>query len=152
MSESADIRLKQIFSSTQENWGDEQTRQYIEGVFERFELIADEETLSHPIPAEFEVSGFFTRHEKHVICRELGSGQVGIVTVLHERMHQMERFREDASVVLHTTCSLDPNNLPQHHGGIATRIEPKLQFQIVICQPVPLQTDNSGAQGAAIMT
>ena len=65
-------------------------------MFKRFEQIADKEILWHPIPAEFEVSGFFTHYEKHVIYwKELNSGQIGIVTVLHERMHQIERFRED---------------------------------------------------------
>lgn len=43
-----------------------------------------------------EVNGFYTRYEKHYIYwKALQSGQIGIVTVLHERTHQMERLRED---------------------------------------------------------
>lgn len=30
-----------------------------------------------------------------VYWRRLSNGDVGIVTILHERMHQMDRFRED---------------------------------------------------------
>jgi hypothetical protein len=63
------------------------------GVFDR---IAGRETPWRVIPAEFGVDGFFGRHEHHyVYWRVLSDGSVGIVTVLHERMHQMDRFRED---------------------------------------------------------
>jgi len=41
------------------------------------------------------VDGFFFRYERHfVYWRRLSNGDVGIVTILHERMHQMERFRD----------------------------------------------------------
>jgi hypothetical protein len=33
-----------------------------------------------------------------VYLRWLSNGDVGIVTILHERMHQIDRFREDFSV------------------------------------------------------
>ncbi|MET0047061.1 MAG: type II toxin-antitoxin system RelE/ParE family toxin [Sedimenticola sp.] len=93
---SAGFRLQEIFNYTRENWGEEQARDYIEGMFERFAQIAAREVIWHPIPAEFEVNGYFTVYEKHYIYwKELSSGQVGIVTVLHERMHQMERFAAD---------------------------------------------------------
>ena len=93
---SAVARLKEIFSYTKDNWGEMQARQYIEGMFVCFKQIAEGDALSHPIPAEFEVNGFYARYEKHYIYwKALQSGQIGIVTVLHERMHQMERLRED---------------------------------------------------------
>lgn len=42
------------------------------------------------------MQGYFFRDEKHsVYWKRLGNGDIGIVTVLHERMHQIERFRED---------------------------------------------------------
>jgi toxin ParE1/3/4 len=48
------------------------------------------------VPAEFGVEGFYTRCGHHYFYwRILSGGAVGIVTVLHERMHQMSRFRED---------------------------------------------------------
>jgi toxin ParE1/3/4 len=49
-----------------------------------------------PVPAEFGVDGFVCRYEKHLIYwRVLSDGSLGIVTILHERMHQIERFRDD---------------------------------------------------------
>ena len=51
---------------------------------------------SRPIPAEFAIDGFYFRHEHHfVYWRRLSNGDIGIVTILHERMHQMDRFRDD---------------------------------------------------------
>ena len=42
------------------------------------------------------MEGYVCRYEAHVMYwRTLANGDVGIVTVLHERMHQIERFRED---------------------------------------------------------
>jgi plasmid stabilization system protein ParE len=51
---------------------------------------------SRPVPAEFGGDGFYFRHEHHfVYWRRLSDGDIGIVTILHERMHQMDRLRDD---------------------------------------------------------
>ena len=86
-------RIRNIYSYTQETWGKKQAKDYNEGLFQTFEDIAEKRVVWRPIPAEFEVSGFYTTYKKHVIYwKELQSGQIGIVTVLHERMHQIARF------------------------------------------------------------
>jgi toxin ParE1/3/4 len=42
------------------------------------------------------VEGFVFRYERHfVYWRKLSNDDIGIVTILHERMHQMDRFHED---------------------------------------------------------
>ena len=52
--------------------------------------------MSKPVPAEFDVEGYFFLYERHfVYWRRLSNGDIGIVTILHQRMHQMDRFRED---------------------------------------------------------
>ncbi len=89
-------RLDEIFRYTRDKWGAEQAERYITGLFEAFERIADHEVASRPVPAEFGVEGFFFRYERHVVYwRKLDNGDIGIVTVLHARMHLMDRFRED---------------------------------------------------------
>jgi toxin ParE1/3/4 len=89
-------RLDEIYGYTRDNWGEEQAAHYIRDLFKRFEEIAVRKTAWRPVPAEFGVDGFYCRHEHHYIYwRVLSDGAVGIVTVLHERMHQLERFRED---------------------------------------------------------
>jgi toxin ParE1/3/4 len=89
-------RLDQIYAYTRKTWGEVQAQIYIRGLFDRFEAIAARRFPWRPIPAEFGVDGYVCRHQKHFIYwKLLGDGSVGIVTILHERMHQIERFRED---------------------------------------------------------
>ena len=55
--------------------------------------------VSKPIPAEFGVEGYFFRYERHfVYWSHLSNGDIGIVTILHERMHQIDRFRDDFGI------------------------------------------------------
>ena len=50
-----------------------------------------------PIPAEFCVHGYYYRYRKHfVYWKVLRTGDTGIVTVLHEKMHQIAHFQDDA--------------------------------------------------------
>ncbi len=92
----ASHRLDEIYAYARDRWGDEQAAQYIKGLFATFDGIAVHKVLSKPVPAEFGVAGFFFRYERHfVYWRYLSNGDIGIVTVLHERMHQINRFRDD---------------------------------------------------------
>lgn len=89
-------RLDQIYSYTLENWGEAQAERDIRGLFERFEAIAARRFPWRPIPAEFGVDGYVCRYQQHLIYWKLrGGGEVGIVAILHARMHQIERFRSD---------------------------------------------------------
>lgn len=94
--EAASHRLDEIYRYTRERWGVEQADRYITGLFAAFDRIETRGVTSKPIPAEFGVDGYFFRYERHfVYWRRLYDGDVGIVTILHERMHQIDRFRED---------------------------------------------------------
>ena len=94
--ERAGQRLDEIYVYSSDRWGDAQAAAYIRGLFDRFGDIAARKVPWRPIPAEFGVDGFFGRFERHYIYwRLLSDGTVGIVTVLQERMHQIDRFRDD---------------------------------------------------------
>jgi toxin ParE1/3/4 len=94
--EAASHRLDGIFRYTRDRRGAEQAEHYIVGLFEAFDRIEPRTVMSKPIPAEFGVEGYFFRYERHFIYwRRLSNGDIGIVTILHERMHQIDRFRED---------------------------------------------------------
>jgi len=94
----AALRIKKIYCYTQETWGNKQAKDYIDGLFQTFNQIANKQVIWRPIPADFEVNGFYTVYKKHYIYwKELNTEQIGIVTILHERMHQMERFQDDNS-------------------------------------------------------
>jgi toxin ParE1/3/4 len=92
----ADRRLNEMYLYTRGQWGDAQAQAYVQSMFEKFHAIAARQLAWRAIPAEFEVSGYFCRHEHHFIYwRELEDGKIGIVTILHERMHRMVRLKED---------------------------------------------------------
>ncbi|CAB3714205.1 type II toxin-antitoxin system RelE/ParE family toxin [Paraburkholderia sp. 22099] len=94
--EAASFRIDEIYRYTRDRWGGQQADRYIAGLFDAFDGIADHRTPSRPVPAEFGIQGYFFRYEHHfVYWRLLSDGNVGIVTILHERMHQIDRFRDD---------------------------------------------------------
>ena len=94
--EAASLRLDDIYRYTRDRWGEVQADRYITGMFEAFERIEAHGVTSKPIPAEFGVEGFFFRYEHHfVYWRRLSDGDIGIVAILHERMHQIDKFKED---------------------------------------------------------
>ncbi|TVR80205.1 MAG: type II toxin-antitoxin system RelE/ParE family toxin [Rhodospirillales bacterium] len=94
--EAASHRVDEIYRYTRDRWGAEQADRYITGLFAAFGKIETHEVMSRPVPAEFGVTGYFFRYERHfVYWRRLSNGDIGIVTILHERMHQIDRFRED---------------------------------------------------------
>jgi len=94
--EAASHQLDDIYRYTCTHWGRQQAERYITGLFDAFAGIASHQTSSRPIPAEFGVEGCFFRYERHVVYwRKLSNGDIGIVTILHERMHQIEHLRAD---------------------------------------------------------
>lgn len=94
--EAASLRLDDIYRYTRDRWGEVQADRYITGMFEAFERIEAHGVSSKLIPAEFGVEGFFFRYEHHIVYwRRLSDGDIGIVAILHERMHQIDRFKED---------------------------------------------------------
>jgi len=96
--EAASVRLDEIYRFTRDRWGEAQAESYITGLFAAFDHIETRGVVSRPVPAEFGVEGYFFRYERHfVYWRRLGDGEIGIVTILHERMHQIARLKDDFS-------------------------------------------------------
>ena len=97
----ASKRIDQIYRYTRNHWGDKQAVSYLDGLCATFEQFAAGEVQSRKIPSDFGVHGFYCRYEKHyVYWKYLENADVGIVTVLHERMHQMAQFRGDDGMEL----------------------------------------------------
>ena len=90
---SASLKIDEIYRYIIKTWGDKQAKIYTNGLFEAFNNIGSNVVVSYPIPADFGIDGFYFRYEKHyVYWKYLDSGDIGIVTVLHERMHQIKQF------------------------------------------------------------
>ena len=113
VSATASQRLDEIFVYTRDTWGQDRAETYIRGLFACFERIARRDIVSRAISAEFGINGYYCRYERHyVYWRRLADGVVGIVTILHERMHQLDRFREDDEACLRTVKFMPEMNDP----------------------------------------
>lgn len=87
--------LDKIYDYTLDNWGEAQAIAYSEGLFHAFGRITNNDVLWRQIPAELKVTGYFTRYQKHfVYWRKLEDGRIAIVTILHERQHQISWLAE----------------------------------------------------------
>jgi toxin ParE1/3/4 len=92
----ASHRLDEIYRYTRHRWGTEEVDRYIVGLFVAFDKIESHGVVSKPAPAEFGVEGYCFRYQRHfVYWRKLSNGAIGVVTILHERLHQIDRFGED---------------------------------------------------------
>jgi hypothetical protein len=66
------------------------------GLCELFEKIETYGVLSRPVPAAFSVERYYVLYERNFVhWRGLANGDIGLVSTLHERMHQIDRFRDD---------------------------------------------------------
>lgn len=91
----AEHRIAEIYHYTFDQWGEAQADSYYAGLLDMFEAIAARGVNWRQIPAEFDVDGYFCRYQRHFIYwRLLKGGTVGIVTILHERMQQMDLLKE----------------------------------------------------------
>lgn len=93
------LRLDEIYIYTRDTWGEEQAQRYADGLFDAIDGLLDGTTRSRPIAAEFRVRGFCFRYQRHfVYWQQLSNGDIGIVSILHEQMHQLRRLREDSGL------------------------------------------------------
>jgi toxin ParE1/3/4 len=91
----ADNQLDEIYEYTATTWDEDQARRYINILFDYFSDVASKDVMWRIVPAELGVAGYFGKCEHHfVYWKVLNSGDIGIVAILHERMHQIERIRD----------------------------------------------------------
>lgn len=89
-------RLDEIYLYTRDMWGAKQAQTYSDGLFAVINGLATGATPSRAIPTEYGVDGFYFRYRRHIVYwQTLSNGDIGIVSILHERMHQMDRLRDD---------------------------------------------------------
>lgn len=94
--EAASLRLDEVYRYTRDPWGEDQADRYVVNLFAAFDKIVSHGVSSGPVPAEFGVEGYYFRQAHHfTYWRRLPTGEIGIMTIPHERMHQVDRFRED---------------------------------------------------------
>ena len=94
--EPASRRIDEIYQYTADRWSQDQAERYIAGLFDAIRGLGDETTNARPVQAALGVRGFYFKYERHfVYWRRLEDGTVGVVSILHEQMHQADRLRDD---------------------------------------------------------
>jgi hypothetical protein len=104
--EAAFLRLDEICSDTRNRRSEALAVTSITGLFAASEPIETPGVVSRPVSAAFGVDGYVSRCVRHVLCwRRLRHGDIGIGSMLHERMQQMARLGEDCfSQVIEKIC------------------------------------------------
>lgn len=98
----ADRRQDEIWEYTCKQWGENQAKQYIQGLHDHLQKLADKKIPWRPLPAglvlpsDLDISIFFSRYEKHYIFfRELSRNAIGVLSILHGAMQIPVRLNED---------------------------------------------------------
>jgi len=102
----ADAAQDKIWRDTVAEWGETQAETYIRGLHAHLQRLFNNRPLWRRLPQKMAVSAdikrtaYFSRYEHHyVFFRELANGDLGVMSILHERMDLAVRLREDLSAL-----------------------------------------------------
>ena len=100
----ADAAQDRLWKDTAAQWGEAQAVTYITGLHAHLQTLSETKALWRrlpgdlAVPADLKVHAFFSRYERHYLFfRELQSGKIGVMAILHERMDIPVRLHEDLS-------------------------------------------------------
>lgn len=98
----ADAAQDKIWRDTVETWGEQQAVIYITGLHGHLQRLCDNRLIWRKLPQRLVVpddvnrDAYFSRYERHyVFFRELNNGDLGVMSILHERMDLPVRLMED---------------------------------------------------------
>ena len=92
----AEIRLMEIWDYTLEKWGEQQADSYVHGLIEAIHSLRNQRQRWKRVTEPALRGVWCVRHEHHyVFFRELPSGVIGIISILHENMDLPARLKED---------------------------------------------------------
>ena len=102
LSSLANTQQDDIWHYTESTWGDSQAISYLEGLHAHFERLARIKALWRRLPqglaapSDIDTPVYFSRYVEHLIFfRELKSGAIGVISVLHGRSDIPVRLSED---------------------------------------------------------
>lgn len=98
----ADAAQDKIWADTVERWGEAQAITYIRGLHAHLQRLAENRLLWRrlpqrlAVPADVSREAFFSHYEHHYLFfRVLDNGDLGVMSILHERMDLPVRLKED---------------------------------------------------------
>ena len=102
----ADAAQDRIWRDTVTQWGEDQAVTYITGLHAHLLKLSATKALwrklphNLAVPADIKVQAFFSRYERHYLFfRELPSGKIGVIAILHDRMDIPVRLHEDLMAI-----------------------------------------------------
>lgn len=102
----ADAAQDKIWRDTVETWGEKQAVTYITGLHTHLQRLCEERAIWRKlpqrlaVPADVKHEAYFSRYEHHyVFFRELDNGDLGVMSILHERMDLPVRLAEDLAAL-----------------------------------------------------
>lgn len=102
----ADAAQDKIWHDTVEAWGEKQAVTYITGLHAHLQRLCDDRAIWRKlpqklaVPADVKREAYFSRYEHHyVFFRELDNGDLGVMSILHERMDVPVRLKEDLAAL-----------------------------------------------------
>ncbi len=92
----AKARILEIWDYTEKTWGENQADAYVRDLVEAINRAGQDRHRWRPVMDEALKGIFFIRHSHHFIFfRELPTGTLGVVSILHENMDLPARLTED---------------------------------------------------------
>lgn len=102
----ADAAQDGIWRDTLDQWGEAQAVSYIRGLHQHLARLTSTRALwrrlppNAAVPADIAEDVFMSRYERHYIFfKLLGNGDLGVVSILHDRMNLPARLAEDLSML-----------------------------------------------------
>ncbi len=93
---SAKERMIEIWDYTCEKWGEEQADSYVSGLFVELDKISLARHRWNRVDNDELADVFVAKYRHHfVFFRELTDGQLGVISILHEKMDIPMRLIED---------------------------------------------------------
>ena len=90
-------RLLEIWDYTERTWGEEQADTYVRDLVVAINATCDARHAWRPVLDNALIGVYFIRHQHHYIFfRELSTGGVGVINILHENMDIPARLKEDS--------------------------------------------------------
>ncbi len=96
-----------IWQDTSSAWSEAQADAYIRGLHAHLERLCDNRLLWRRLPERLAAppdirrEAYFSHYERHYIFfRELDNGDLGIMSILHERMDLPVRLKQDLAALM----------------------------------------------------
>ncbi|GAA3058997.1 type II toxin-antitoxin system RelE/ParE family toxin [Rhizobium viscosum] len=103
----ADAAQDKIWQDTSSAWSEVQADTYIRGLHAHLERLCASRLLWRRLPQRLSTppdirrEAYFSHYERHYIFfRELEDGDLGIMSILHERMDLPVRLKEDLAALI----------------------------------------------------